>query len=245
MYHRVTDADLDPWSLCVTPQHFAQHLEVLRKHTHPLPLRELISELPRGNRSRSAVAVTFDDGYADNLLNAKPQLEHFNIPATVFVTTGPLGGQREFWWDELESLLLTPGTLPPSLRLGINGETHEWQLGDAACYPEAHWRRDRHWKAPGNPPTPRHELFLALWRLLQPVADSKQRNVLNTLRAWAGARPGARPSHRPISVPELGALADGELIEIGAHTVTHPILKGCQSRFNKGRSKPAGPDWRS
>lgn len=31
MYHRVADVDLDPWSLCVTPQHFAEHLEVLQK----------------------------------------------------------------------------------------------------------------------------------------------------------------------------------------------------------------------
>ena len=48
--------------------------------------------------------------------------------------------------------------------------------------------------------------------------------MLDELRGWAGAEPTCRPSHRPLSVEETLALADGELVEIGAHTVTHPAL---------------------
>ncbi len=83
LYHRVTDVDSDPWSLCVTPDHFAEHLEVLRKYTHPMRLQQLAQGLYRRQRAGRPVAITFDDGYADNLQNAKPLLERYDIPATV------------------------------------------------------------------------------------------------------------------------------------------------------------------
>ena len=40
-YHRVAEVDCDPWSLCVTPQHFAEHLEVLRQYRYPMRLQQL------------------------------------------------------------------------------------------------------------------------------------------------------------------------------------------------------------
>ena len=49
--------------------------------------------------------VTFDDGYADNLYEALPVLQRFDIPATVFVSTDAVVQAREFWWDELERLV--------------------------------------------------------------------------------------------------------------------------------------------
>jgi peptidoglycan/xylan/chitin deacetylase (PgdA/CDA1 family) len=76
------------------------------------------------------VAVTFDDGYADNLLNGKPLLECYDVPVTVFVTSGYVGAGREFWADELERLFLQPGTLRQELCLAIKGRTHQWDLGE-------------------------------------------------------------------------------------------------------------------
>jgi peptidoglycan/xylan/chitin deacetylase (PgdA/CDA1 family) len=132
MYHRVAEVDLDPWGLCVTPQYFAEHLSVLQKYAHPISLQQLTQAHRKGKIPHRAVAITFDDGYADNLYNAKPLLERYNIPATVFVATGQIGSQREFWWDELERVLVQPGTLPEKLCLEINGSTHQWELGTAA-----------------------------------------------------------------------------------------------------------------
>jgi peptidoglycan/xylan/chitin deacetylase (PgdA/CDA1 family) len=80
------------------------------------------------------VVITFDDGYADNLHNAKPLLERYDIPATVFVTTGHIGHEREFWGDELDRLLLQPSTLPELLGLSINGSPYQWELGEVAHY---------------------------------------------------------------------------------------------------------------
>ena len=66
----------------------------------PMQLAELVAGVGSDNLPRRAVAVTFDDGYADNLYNAKPILTALDVPATVFVTTGNLG--KQFWWDELD-----------------------------------------------------------------------------------------------------------------------------------------------
>ena len=104
LYHRVADIepglDSNVSGLSVTPEHFEQQLAVLRRRFAPLRLRDLL-ESPRRLR-HPAVAVTFDDGYADNLHTALPLLERFGIPATFFVTSGMLRGEREFWWDTLE-----------------------------------------------------------------------------------------------------------------------------------------------
>ena len=72
LYHRVTELDSDPWSLSVTPRHFAEHIEVLRRHCHPLTLQQLVQALGDGDVSKRSVAVTFDDGYADVLYRAVP-----------------------------------------------------------------------------------------------------------------------------------------------------------------------------
>jgi hypothetical protein len=102
MYHCVAKVDLDPWGLCVTPQHFDEHLEVLKKSARVISLQQLTQELDAGKSVDRSIAITFDDGYADNLLNAKPILEKYDIPATVFVANGYVEQQQEYWWDELE-----------------------------------------------------------------------------------------------------------------------------------------------
>ena len=77
MYHRVIEKDVDPWSLSVTPTNFAEHLMVLKRHAFPIPLKQLVkAHLDHDIPDRGTV-VTFDDGYANNLFNAKPLLETF------------------------------------------------------------------------------------------------------------------------------------------------------------------------
>jgi peptidoglycan/xylan/chitin deacetylase (PgdA/CDA1 family) len=121
MYHRIAEQDPDPWELSVSPHHFAEQMEVLAAQRHPMALNEFIAGGKVSALPADAVAVTFDDGYADNLLEAKPILERFGIPATVFVTSVAVDHPRELWWDELERVLLAPEQLPNELHLKVGG----------------------------------------------------------------------------------------------------------------------------
>src|SRR2546429_6337719 len=75
MYHSIAEVDSDPFALRVTPDCFAEHLEVLQKYCQPIPLSQLMRALRDGKIPNRAVVITFDDGYADNLRIAKPLLE--------------------------------------------------------------------------------------------------------------------------------------------------------------------------
>ena len=225
MYHRVAELPTDPHLLGVSPRRFAEHLETLRKLARPMQLHDLERALSRGDVPRRAVVVTCDDGYADNLLNAKPLLERYDVPATVFVTSGHLGRGEEFWWDELERLVLQPGSLPETVRIGVAGRVYAWNLGAAARYTEGEFRRHRGWNVERRgDPNPRQRLYRALHALIRPLAEGERRDVLAQLRARGGGSLLARPTHRALSSEEMVALAAGGLIEVGAHSVTHALL---------------------
>jgi peptidoglycan/xylan/chitin deacetylase (PgdA/CDA1 family) len=231
----VAEVSSDPWLLCVTPQHFAEHLEVLRKHCCPMPLQQLTQALQQGRLPHRSVVITFDDGYADNLHNAKPLLERYGIPATVFLSSGYIGYEREFWWDELERLLLQPGTLPETLYLSINGKTYHWELGEAAHYTKDAYQRHCCWQfEQEHDPSPRHSLYRSLYQLLCPLLAGQRRELLNELLAWAGTKPLNRSTHRSLTLAEVSALGQGELIEVGAHTVTHPFLSSLSVASQRG-----------
>jgi len=107
MYHRIANEAVDPWRLAVSPARFEEQLKVLRRTRHPLTLVDFVRRFKDGSLPAHAVALTFDDGYADNLLAAKPRLAAADVPATVFLATGYIDRPEEFWWDELARLLST------------------------------------------------------------------------------------------------------------------------------------------
>jgi peptidoglycan/xylan/chitin deacetylase (PgdA/CDA1 family) len=225
MYHRVHLTRADPWDLCVSPAHFGEQMEYLRRHHVVLSLHELTRRLVEGRLPRRAIALTFDDGYADNLSDVKPILERWELPATFFVTTGKLGEPRDYWWDELSRLFLEPGALPETLEVALDGESLRWELADSAVYTEADCRRHGAWKADAErDPTPRHAIVRALNDRLYKRSQPEKRRTLNALFAWAHASTDGRPADRTLSPQELIAAEDGGLVGVGAHSVTHPVL---------------------
>ncbi|MEO6786936.1 MAG: polysaccharide deacetylase family protein, partial [Chthoniobacteraceae bacterium] len=218
LYHRVIDLHPDPQWLGVTPGQFAEHLEILSRDWHPIHLSDLVDRVKTGTVPRRAVVVTFDDGYADNLHEAKPLLDKHGIPATVFVTTGMIGADAEFWWDELGALLLESPVVSVDIRIRINGREHRWHLsGDASGSPR--WNVAMH-----ACPTPRHAAYRELAPLMRDLHFEQRDEILDTIAGQIGVPRSARPTHRCMTREELAALAGDGLIEIGAHTVHHPVL---------------------
>jgi peptidoglycan/xylan/chitin deacetylase (PgdA/CDA1 family) len=233
-YHRVIELDSDPQLLAVSPTHFAEHLEVLRKQAHPLRLAEVRGWLANGHAPARGAVVTFDDGYADNLIHAKRLFEAHDVPATVFITAGHLGSRQEFWWDELDRLLLQPGSSPELLRITLGGRAYEWRLDGAASYAPQAFAQHRHWHIEClDDPTPRQAVYRALYGRLHGLPADERRRALDQLRTWAGAPEPGRPSHRTLSVEELLELSASTLVEIGSHTMTHPVLSTLPASLQK------------
>ncbi len=234
LYHRVGESPTDPQQLAVTPAHFAEHLQVLRDYGRAIPLRQLSDALRERSPLCGNPVLTFDDGYADNLHYAKPLLERYDTPATVFVTSGRVGTDGEFWWDDLDRLLLQPGTVPNTLRLDLDGSSYHWQLDEASHYDEEAFRRNRGWSAlEASDPGSRQRVYRSLCALLRPLPEELRRTAQAELQAWAGSTANGRPSHRTLSEDEVRRLADGGLVEIGAHTVSHPVLSALSERAQK------------
>lgn len=160
-----------------------------------LPLAEGIAQLRRGELPARAAAITFDDGYADNLTQALPILQRHHAPATLFVATGFLDGGR-MWNDTvIEAVRRTPLT---HLDLGAI------DMGRVAVGSVAEKRR-----AIGELiPRIKHLPPLARERHVAAVAEASQATLPDDLM-MASAQ--LREWHRA----GMG---------VGAHTVTHPIL---------------------
>ncbi|MCW3050018.1 MAG: polysaccharide deacetylase [Solirubrobacterales bacterium] len=224
LYHRVAELPADPWALGVGRARFAEQLAVLRSEATVLSLQEIVERVGSGGLPERAVAVTFDDGYRDNLLDALPELEAARVPATFFLTAGPETRTRELWWDEIERVLLSPGSLPPKLRLLVGGRRFAWDLADSATLDEAAAKRTAAWRIGQAPPTPRHAAYEALWEALFPLAESARVPVLDELLAWAGDPGTMRETHRLLDAEEVATLARSHAAEVGGHSITHPRL---------------------
>ncbi len=200
LYHRIGRLDHDPFEVAVTPEHFAEHVEVIAA-LRPLSLSAATGEIESGAVAPGGVVVTFDDGYLDNLTQASVVLARRGVPATVFITTGVTGTRRAFWWEELATLFLGSREIAGPLRLETGGSVLELDLGSPL---------GALWKA-------------WAWLRRRPAAEIER--LLGEIRTWAGAGPlELTDEHRVMTREELATLAAGGLVEIGAHTRTHPML---------------------
>lgn len=219
LYHRVAGPRFDPQLLDVSPQNFDAQMRVLAHRTEPLALREFELRRRAGTLPARAVAVTFDDGYVDNLHVAVPHLNAHGIPATVFVAAGMIGTGREFWWDDVERIAFSARALvgsPPALLI-------PWSVDDGA--PLMAERELAHWKAAAAADSsPRCRLYRAMAGASRRLPTRERDQLVSQWRAWAGVADAARDSHRTMSTEELVALADARDVSIGAHTMTHPSL---------------------
>lgn len=198
-YHRVNAVDFDYNLLCVSPIKFRQQMLYLKHNYQIVRFEDNWNEL-----DTNAIAITFDDGYADNLKYAVPILEELEIPATIFITTGTMAQSKELWWDELERLLFLGSGFPLAFQLkddefscGWNTSTYEYRKN---CYASLHYLMKNFIN-----PQKREDWLMQLWE-------------------WRGLKRSVRENNRTVSSYDCRKLAGVKQISIGGHTHSHCSL---------------------
>ncbi len=205
MYHRVAAVQSDPYGLAVHPQRFADQVEHLRALHRVVPLADVV-----GAGRSTRIAITFDDGYADNAETAAPLLEDLDLPATYFITTGSLGGRR-FWWDRLATALLGDHPLPDGVQVPL-GRRRLWlALNDAAA---------------------REASLRFFHRRLRPLPPDELHSVVDELLERLSV-PDPPEDELSMTPAQLTRLAGMRHAEIGGHTRTHLQLAGQRAELQR------------
>jgi len=174
---------------------FNRQMAVLAKNFNVLPLSEAISALPKGALPARAVSITFDDGYADNAEIALPILQRWGLSATFFISTGYLDGGC-MWNDVVkEALRIAPGPTLDMTDIGL----------DQYIISTEDQRR-----------TAIKQLLSAFKYLPQKERDTRVKDLADKV--------GAKFPANLMMCPDQVRLLSQAGMEIGGHTVTHPIL---------------------
>jgi peptidoglycan/xylan/chitin deacetylase (PgdA/CDA1 family) len=217
MYHRIATPAVDPWGLSVSPERFAEQVQALRARRTVLSMDALVARLQSGHLPHDAVALTFDDGYLDNFRQAKPILEAAGVPATVLLTTGRIGSDEEFWWDELARMVLSRAA---PLCASVTVAAEPVQIDLLPIDPEMEPRVT--WRAWDPPVTAREATYLALWQALRACAPDRRQVAMEQLRRVFGAR-CPDPEDLPMRALDVRKLVS-DRVSVGAHGCTHQPL---------------------
>ncbi len=195
-YHRVND-EADPFFAAVPTKVFERHMAFIARTYRVMTIEDLAEHVQRGTVPRRALAITFDDGYQDNLTHAAPILARHRLPATIFLATGFIGTAEIPWFDRVAMAFKVTGT---------DAFAAPW--GDVVALTS---QSDR-----------LVALDLTLKYLKRLPDEDLRRHVDMLLDALAVANPdGAK--NLMLTWDDVRALA-GLGFSIGAHTVSHPIL---------------------
>lgn len=193
-YHDVADGVEKEGT--VSTERFRRHLRHLRQRFQIDTLASSIDRLESPGLDRDLLAITFDDGYEDNYRAAWPALRAEELSATVYLTTGFLDG-TELWVGFARRALDVAHRSAPEVSAGA-AETLRRVLGS--------W-----------PLKERADPMVRRLKYLPPIERDR---VLEVLRS---AEMDLAPAARPLSWEQAREMAAAG-IELGAHTVTHPIL---------------------
>jgi len=109
MYHGVTNIPFrfPVWTQIATQQ-FEQHIRYLSQSRYTLCSMSTLIHCLREKISfpKHAVAITFDDGFLNNITDAYPILTKYNVPATIYLTAGLIGTAEKIWTDRLLTAFL-------------------------------------------------------------------------------------------------------------------------------------------
>lgn len=143
--------------------------------------------------------LTFDDGYRDNYEVALPVLRDLGVPATIYITTGFIDGTALTWWYGVEAIIERYSVLNLCL------EDHE------ECWPTAD-------------PAQKRVAYQQAGQRLHTAAPSVRALAVRNLEQNYGLDFRQIGQAQMLTEPMLRELAISGLVELGAHTVSHPVL---------------------
>lgn len=174
---------------------FDTHLRILSRNFNILPLSQAVKLLRSNTLPSRAVCITFDDGYADNAEIALPILKKYSAVATFFVSSGVLNGGR-MWNDTvIESIRRAQGDILDLTQLG---------LGSYSIQTVAE----------------RQTVLMMLIDKLKYMPQKQRHEWVDKLSTIIAA---ALPDNLMMTSDQVRKL-HREGMEIGAHTISHPIL---------------------
>jgi len=225
MYHRINTAVSDTWQLCVSPECFSEQMEVL-KNFSVMSLQQAAKSVADKDVRPNSVAITFDDGYLDNFTSAKSILEKHGYPATFFVTNASQQMNREYWWDQLEYILLENTNLPGEITVTLGDELYRWNLRDGWQHiiSEDDMKEFASWLPWQTPPTTQHALFIYLSEWIKSLPYQQQTDVMDQLFRQCGKNIEVRDKYRVMNSEELKQLSGSSRFEIGGHSAWHTAL---------------------
>lgn len=203
IFHRVLERPDPLFPGEVDARQFDQICAWVTQWFHVMPLADAIQALYAQALPSRALAITFDDGYADNATVAVPILARHGLHATFFIATGFLDGGC-MWNDGIiEAVRRTalPALPLAGLDLGEGAGTHALPLDSVAARQAA----IRHLIG--------HAKYLPHDARLAASAAVLQRAEV------------VPPTDLMMSSAQVSAMAQAGMA-LGGHTVTHPILKG-------------------
>lgn len=206
-YHRVwdvTNEDQFPFDIelvSASVADFGWQMNHVRMNFSPITFKTLLRILDGEEEAPPRpVVITFDDGFDDNYQHAFPILNALGVPATMFISTGYIDGERTFWYDRLANLLLRT----PHASLDFEEFGGPIELGDIQS---------------------RRRVIGRVLTELKRMPNTRRLEVLERLEVRLGLSQfdlDAFQSH-PMDWNQVREMAAAG-IEIGSHTVTHPIL---------------------
>ena len=148
--------------------------------------------------ARRFVCLTFDDGYRDNLEELLPILEAFRMPATIYVSPGLVDGTARLWWYALDHALATADAL--------------------------HLPADLGGAIPARTVAEKRAAFASVSRLMLVSPPHHAARIADALAEHHGVDYAALARAHMLDWNGVRRLAASDLIEIGAHTTSHPSL---------------------
>ena len=197
IFHRVLPAADPMFPDLVDATRFEALVRLLATSFHVMALGKAAAQLAAGSLPAGALAITFDDGYADNAEIALPILQRHGLSATFFVSTGFLDGGRMFNDSVIECVRLARGEA---------AELEEFQLGRRSLVtPEA-----------------RRQLVDDLLAQVKYLGLDEREAFIARLARRLGSAP--LPDDLMMRSAQVVQLHRAGM-EIGGHTMRHPILR--------------------